>query len=142
MSATLVKKLNSIIDKTLTDRIMPIKTKHGILVGDVEIVCDGSLKHIKQNKKIVYKGIFLNITAITIANMLATRKQIKTIEPIYAADQTYGRFYIDSQMLRIRYNQSLEDDRPFNTDVLWAKYTERVYKVKFAKQKVEHLVKF
>ncbi len=136
----IANQLNSIINKELTENIIPVKTANGILVGDVEIITEGSLKNIKQFKRIKYAGIFLNVTAITIANMLAKRADTKRIAAIYNADQLYGKYFIDGQMLRIRYNQAVKHNEAFNIDMLWSRYTERCDRVQSAKLQVEQLI--
>ena len=134
------KTLSKIIDKELAKQPIPVKTANGILIGDVEIISEGSLKHLRQSGRIKYNGIFLNATAITLANMLALRKDKAEINKIYKADQAYGLYYVDSQQLRIRYNQAVEDNDAFGVDMFWARYTERCDRVNAAKLIVEKLI--
>ncbi len=137
----LSKKITKIIDNELTNNIVPVKSSEGITVGDVEIISEGSLKHLKQANQFKYKKIFLNITAVTLASMLALRKDQKVMDKIYQADQRYGTYYIDSQHLRIRYNQALEHKDNFKVDMFWARYIERRDRVQVAKIAVEQLIK-
>ncbi len=137
----LSKKITKIIDNELTNNIVPVRSSEGITVGDVEIISDGTLKHLKQANQFKYKKIFLNITAVTLASMLALRKDRKIMDRIYQADQQYGMYYIDSQHLRIRYNQALEHKDNFKVDMFWARYIERRDRVQVAKIAVEQLIK-
>lgn len=137
----LSNKINNIIDNELIKKPIPMKTLKGIRVGDVDIITEGPLKHIQQSSQIKYRSIFLNITAITLANMLALRQDSKLMDKIYNADQSYGTYYIDSQHLRIRYNQALLHHDNFEIDMFWARYIERRDRVLVAKLVVEQLIK-
>jgi hypothetical protein len=118
------KRLEQIIRKELSNTIIPVKTKEGILVGDVLIVTDGVTKHIYQHAELLYKEIHLNAVAIKIANLLAFRKGILVIDNLYKADQEYGRWFVESQMLRTQHQKALNSQDYNRADILWAKYIE------------------
>lgn len=141
MTPSIINRLQSIVDNELTYSIIPVKTKYGIRIGNIDIVNDGSLKHVKVKGKIKFEGIFLNATAITLANMLAHKKYIERMNKIYEADQRYGRFFIDSQILRYHYNHAVQDQDRFKRDVFWARYTTQRDKVMIAKKQVEELIR-
>jgi hypothetical protein len=102
--------------------ILPVKVDDGILVGDAKIVSEGAVKHVYYKGHLVYKEISLNAVAIKLANLLAKRQSTVTADKVYRADQEYGRWYIDSQMLRSQYQRAeanLDFDR---AEILWTKY--------------------
>jgi hypothetical protein len=118
------KRLEQIIRKELSTTIIPVKTKEGILVGDILIVTEGSIKNIYKHTELLYKEIHLNSIAIKIANLLAFRKGLLVIDNLYKADQDYGRWFVDSQMLRTQYQKAVNSQDYDRADILWARYIE------------------
>lgn len=142
MTRSLQKRLDSIVSKELTKNIIPQKTEQGILVGDVLIVSDGHLKHIFRNNELLYKDISLNAVAIKLANMLATNRIAVKFDQIYSADQEYGRWFIDSQMLRAQYQKYLNNSDFERADTAWARYQESRERALNSKRYVESLISF
>ncbi len=142
MSNSIFKQLEKIINTELENNIVPVKIGDRIIVGDVEIISNGTCKILKQKGRIKFTNIFLNITAVALANMLALRKSANKINTIYEADQNYGRYFVDCQMLRLRYNQAVKEDDVNRSAILWSRYTERCDRVHCAKLKVEELIDF
>ncbi len=136
LSKRLEQTLSSVIQKNL---ILPVKTADGILVGDVLIINQGTVKHLKQQGQFRYKEISLNCAAIRIANLLARRSSFILIDQIYAADQEYGRWFIDSQLLRSQYQKAVNNQDYDRADVLWARYCESRDRAMTAKKRVESL---
>ncbi len=136
------QRLEQVVKKELSKLIIPIKTKDGILVGDFLIKNVGNLKDIVKNGQVMYQGISLNKSAISIANLLAMKKSQLTIDEIYHADQKYGKWFSDSQMLRSQYERS-KHQRDFDkADMLWARYCESRDRTIQAKKTVERLAVF
>ena len=119
--------------------ILPVKVDQGILVGDVLITSQGSIKNLVQNGETKYREIHLNIAAIRIANLLAQRKTGITAENIYRADQEYGRWFVDSQMLRAQYQKAINAQDYDRADMLWARYCESRDRTMIAKNRAETL---
>ena len=135
------KRLDQIVRKELSKSLIPIKTSDGIIVGDLKITSQQNLKFISRNNKILYGEIHLNSVAIQIANYLALRKSLSVVEKFYAADQIYGRWYTDSQILQSQY-QKARAIQDFNrADVLFARYCESRDKMLKAKEHVESLLR-
>ncbi len=120
-------------------QILPIKVAEGILVGDVLIVSEGMVKHLKYLDNYLYKEIYLNAAAIRIANILAVNKTSVVADNIYRADQEYGRWYHDSQLLRAQYQRSINNQDHDRADTLWARYCESRDRALNAKNIVERL---
>lgn len=121
----LSKRLEQTLRSAITKNpILPVKVADGILVGDVKIISDGSIKHLRKNNETLYANIYLNATAIAMANLLARKSGTIQIDTIYRADQEYGKWYVDSQMLRARYQQALENQDHDRADIMWARYCE------------------
>jgi hypothetical protein len=121
LSKRLEQTLRAAIKK---NPILPVKVADGILVGDVKIISEGSLKHLTRGNEMLYSNIYLNAVAITIANILARRSSTIQADAIYRADQEYGKWYQDSQLLRARYQQALELKDHDRADIMWARYCE------------------
>lgn len=138
----LSKQLEQTVNKELAKNIIPVKTKDGILVGDVLIVSEDHIKHLQRNGEFIYKDISLNIVAVLLANMLAVRKNTLYMETLWKADQEYGRWFIDSQMLRSMYQKSIKNQDFERADMLWARYTESKNKALKAKEYVDRLTSF
>jgi hypothetical protein len=136
------KRLAQVINKELVKTIVPVKTDRGILVGSVEIVSVDNLKNIWKNGNLVYANVYLNISAIKIANLLAFNSAINSIEQIYQADQDYGRYFEDSQLLRSTYEKSCQTQDFERADIIWARYIERRDRALSAKKRVESLTSF
>ena len=105
-------------------QILPVKVAEGILVGDVLIVSDGIVKHLRYNNTYLYKDIYLNASAIRLANILAVNKSSIHAGKLYRADQNYGRWYHDSQMLMAQYQKAKNNQDHDRADMLWARYCE------------------
>ena len=54
--ANISNKLEQVVNSKLKahDQLLPIKVEEGILVGDVLIVSEGSIKHLWQNNELLY----------------------------------------------------------------------------------------
>ncbi len=137
----LSKRLEQIIKKELSKNIIPIKTKEGILVGDVLIKTEENLKSLYRKDQQLYRHIHLNSIAIRIANILAFKKHSLYCDELYKADQHYGKWFVDSQLLRAQYQKSLATQDYDKADVLWARYCESRDKTVQAKQRTEALLR-
>jgi hypothetical protein len=126
----------------LKNPILPVKVEDGILVGDVKITSEGSLKFLWQNGEMKYKEISLNCVAIRLANLLARRTSVILQDNIYKADQEYGRWFVDSQMLRSQYQTATKNKDYDKADVLWARYTESRNRTNETKILAERLASF
>jgi len=135
------RRLEQIVSQELAKNIIPVKTKEGILVGDVLIVSNGPIKDIIRNNVTIYQEIYLNVVAIKIANLLAFRKTSLITDQIYQADQDYGRWFVDSQMLRSQYQKAISNQEYDRADVLWARYCESRDKTITAKNRAESLAR-
>ena len=111
-------------------------------MGDVLIVSEGTVKHLKQHGRIVYAEISLNCVAIRLANLLARHSSTILADNIYKADQEYGRWFIDSQMLRAQYQKAVSANDYEKADTLWAKYCESRNRTATAKNRAETLAAF
>ena len=134
------QRLDSIVKNELTKNIIPVKTQAGILVGDILIISDHQLKHLHRNNEAVYSNISLNAVAVKLANLLA--RNIKTIkmDELWRADQEYGRWFADSQMLRAQHRKSLNTHDFERADMQWARYCESRDRAIIAKQHTETLI--
>ena len=138
---TISKRLEQIVRKELSKNIIPVKTQEGILVGEILIVTNGSLKSLWKNNELLYNEIHLNSIAIRMANVLALRNSSIYVDDIYKADQEYGRWFVDSQMLRTQYQKALNSKEYDRADILWARYVESRNRTETAKLRAESLVK-
>jgi hypothetical protein len=121
ISKRLEQTLRSAIQK---NPILPVKVADGILVGDAKIVSEDHIKHIWFKDQLIYKDVSLNAVAIKLANILARRSSTVYADAIYRADQDYGRWFIESQMLRAQYQKALTVKDYDKSDTLWARYCE------------------
>lgn len=137
----LSKRLEQIVRKELSKNIIPVRTERGILVGDILIVNEGSIKSLYRQEELLYKEIHLNAVAIRIANVLAFSKQNVFADTLYRADQEYGRWFVDSQMLRAQYHKALSNQDYDRADMLWARYQESRDRTVSAKNRAESLIK-
>jgi hypothetical protein len=135
------KRLEQIVNKELSKTIIPVKTQEGILVGDILINSNGPIKNIYKNKELLYNEIYLNSVAIKIANMLALKKSLISVEQIYRADQEYGKWFNDSQMLRAQYQKAVSNQDFERADTLWARYCESRDRTIHAKNNAERLAR-
>lgn len=132
----LEQTLRSAIQK---NPILPVKTAEGIQVGDVLIISEGTVKHIKQHGEIRYKEVSLNCVAIALANLLAKHNSSILMDKIYNADQEYGRWFVESQMLRAQYQKALNNSDYERADMFWARYEESKSRTVSAKNRAETL---
>ena len=132
--------LDNIVRSELSKTIIPVKTQDGILVGDILIVSEGHIKHIQRGQDYIYRDISLNAVAILLANLLARRQRLVKMDELWRADQEYGRWFADSQMLRSQYQRSLNNRDYDRADMLWARYCESKDRTLAAKKYVESLI--
>jgi hypothetical protein len=136
ISKRLEQTLRSAIQK---NPILPVKVADGILVGDIKIISQGTVKHIQKQDRIIYKEISLNCAAIRIANLLARRESLLLADQIYQADQEYGRWFADSQHLRSQYEKYKQQSNFDRADTIWARYIESRNRTNSAKKTAEQL---
>lgn len=106
------------------NQILPQKVEQGILVGSVLIVSEGTIKHLYRNNNIIYGNINLNVVAIRIANLVTKNANPAVVDKIYKADQEYGKWFTDSQLLRAQYQKAINGKNFEKADTLWARYCE------------------
>ena len=135
------RRLDQIVSRELEKNVIPVKTDQGILVGDVLIVSRGSIKDLVKNTDVIYKDVYLNSAAVKLANLLAFKKTSLITDQIYRSDQEYGRWFIDSQMLRSQYQKAVNNQDHDRADILWARYCESRDRTAQAKIRVESLTK-
>jgi hypothetical protein len=133
------KRLEQVVKKELAQTLIPVKTDEGILVGDVLIKSRGSIKDIIRNDTVLYKEVSLNVVAISLANLSARRQELIRAEKMYQADQEYGRWFIDSQLLRSQYEKYKQQGDFERADVSWARYIESRERTNTAKKTAEQL---
>jgi len=125
ISKRLDRFINSAQKKLIqADQILPIKTDEGILVGDVLIISEGNLKHIKKRDQMLFVNVYLNAVAIKLANLCYRNPSSIQIQKIYAADQEYGKWFVDSQILRTQHRKALEKPDYDRADMLYSRYIE------------------
>jgi len=135
---TLSKKLEKLIKSS--PEILPVKTEQGILVGTVLIVNQGFVKDLYRKDKLLYREVHLNAVAIKLANLLAKGQHVRCDE-LYRADQEYGKWFNDSQLLRTQYERARQKQDHDRADTLWAKYVESRERTILAKNRAEALIK-
>lgn len=136
----LSKKLEKLI--RTSPEILPVKTEQGILVGSVLISSDGSIKNLYHKGELVYSDIYLNAVAIKLANLLAKGLRGGRLDQIYKADQDYGKWFTDSQLLRNKYEKAKLSKDFERADILWARYIESRDRTMYAKNSAEALCNF
>ena len=135
------RRLEQIISTELKKNLIPVKTDQGILVGDILIVSRGSIKDLTRFTDVIYKDVYLNNSAIMLANLLAFKKTSLITDQIYRADQEYGKWFVDSQLLRAQYQKAISNRDYDRADVLWARYCESRDRTLSAKNRVESLTR-
>jgi len=121
------------------DAVLPVKTAEGILVGDVLIRSEDNFKHLEQDGVMIYDYIFLNAVAIKLANVLAKRGDHGYCDKLYALDQDYGKWYVDSQQLRARYQQALNNNDDDKASMFYARYDQSRGRMIVAKERATEL---
>ena len=134
------QRLDRIVKNELAKNIIPVKTVDGILVGNVLIISAGHIKHLKINNDFVYKDISLNAVAVKLANLLARNIRSVKMDELWRADQEYGRWYMDSQMLRSQHQRSINNQDFDRADMQWARYCESRDRAIIAKNYAETLI--
>ena len=124
------------------NQILPQKVEQGILVGSVLIVSEGTTKHLYRNNNLVYGNINLNVVAIRIANLVAKNSNTAIVDKIYKADQEYGKWFTDSQLLRAQYQKAINSKNFEKSDTLWARYCESRDRALLAKEAATALTYF
>jgi hypothetical protein len=134
------RRLEQIVRKELSKNIIPVKTLDGILVGDILITNQDNLKFLYRKSQILYAQIHLNSVAIKMANILALRHSHVSVDLLYRADQEYGKWFVDSQMLRAQHQKAIHTQDYDRADMLWARYSESRDRTVTAKHQAECLL--
>ena len=134
------RRLEHIVRKELLQNPIPVRITEGILVGDVLIQSQGHIKNLLRNGEVIYGEIHLNSVAIKMANILALRHSHVSVDVLYRADQEYGRWFVDSQMLRAQHQKAQHAQDYDRADVLWARYCESRDRTVTAKNQAERLL--
>lgn len=122
------------------NRVMPIKTDQGILVGNVLIACQDSLKTLSCKGEIIYANVNLNQAAITLANLTALNKNHDLREQIYRNDQEYGKWYRDYQLLLAQYQRARTRQDYDKADIFQSRYELAKSRAESAKRTVMSLI--
>lgn len=122
------------------NRILPIKTEEGILVGDVLIKSNGHLKDLYKADKLIYKEVNLNEVTIRLANLLAKNCKFSVTDKIYNSDQEYSKWFLDCQIFKQKYHSSIANKDFDKADIYYARYQEALIKAKNAKSTALSLV--
>ena len=137
----LSKKFNQLVSRELKKTVLPVKTDEGVLVGDVLIKSQGSLKTLDKRNQTLLPNIYLNATAVNLAERIAKQGYVTSqAMEIYYADQYYGRWFDDSQLLHTFYEKAARRGNWDRADILWARYSESRYRMKMAKSRVDDLL--
>jgi len=136
------QRLDQIVNNELAKNIIPVKTTEGILVGNVLIANKHNLKNLLINGELVYTNISLNAVAVKLANLLARHLRTVRMDEIWRADQEYGKWFVDSQILRAQYQKSLNIQEFERADMQWARYCESRDRAITAKNYAESLISF
>jgi hypothetical protein len=99
-----------------------------------------NLKFLYRDQCLLYAEIHLNSIAIKMANLLALRQNSVLVEKLWKADQDYGRWCVDSQLLRSQHQKALHLRDYERADMLWARYCESRDRTVSAKQQAERLL--
>lgn len=125
ISKRLENLVNSAQKKLLKqNQILPVKTEEGILVGEVLIISEGNIKHIKRHDQMLYLNVYLNAVAIKLANICNINPYSLQAQKMYDADQDYGKWFVDSQILRTQYQRALDKKDYDRADMLYSRYSE------------------
>ena len=116
------------------NQLFPIKTDQGILVGDVLIESNSHLKNLCKNGRLVYKEVSLNDVAVRLANLLARNQNPVYCDQLYRADQEYGKWFIECQVLKQNYHNSVNSKDFDRADMLMARYKESKIRAESAKK--------
>jgi hypothetical protein len=138
---SLSKKFEQIVKKELSATVLPVKTDQGILLGDVLIISNGTLKSIMKKDVIKYEDIYLNSAAISIAKLIMYRAYNLTADQIYRLDQEYGKWLTDSLMLKAQHDRAVKRGDCDRADVFWARYLESKERTLAAKARVDCLTR-
>ncbi len=134
------RQLDRVVSKELSQHIIPVKTDRGILVGNILIVSEGSIKHLYKNNELLYNNISLNAVAIKMANVLARNRNSIFVDKLYRHDQEYSKWYTDSQTLLKSYYSAKKSKDFDRADTLWARYCESRDRARTAKKAVDSLL--
>lgn len=137
----LSKKFEQIVKKELSQTILPVKVDEGILLGDVLITSDGSLKNVIKNSQKKYSNIYLNSVAIKIAKLLVHRDSSFQADNLYTLDQEYGKWLHESLFLKAKYEKSRQSGDIDRADMFYARYIESREKTLAAKLRVDNLAR-
>lgn len=137
----LSKKFEQIVKKELSATVLPVKTDEGILLGDVLITSDGTLKNIIKKDTVKYTNIYLNSVAIKIAKLLMTKDNSFQADNLYTLDQEYGKWLNDSLLLKAQYEKARSKKDNDRADVFLARYIESRERTLSAKARVDNLAR-
>ena len=137
----LSKKFEQIVKKELASTVLPVKTDEGILLGDVLISNEGTLKNITKKDTVRYTNIYLNSVAIKIAKLLMNNRQNIQADSLYALDQDYGKWLTDSLLLKAQYEKAKAKGDNDRADVFYARYIESRERTMSAKIRADNLAR-
>jgi hypothetical protein len=140
------KKFASVVEtaqKRLLDDgfIMPVKTDTGIEIGTAKIISRANIKDVYNKGELMFSNISLNDVAIRLANMLAQKKDLWKMDPLYKADQEYGKWFTDCQVLMTSHRTAIKNQDFDRADMFFARYQESKARAIYARKMVETLLK-
>jgi len=133
------KKLNQII-KT-SNKLIPKKINEGIQLGEIKIVQKNKRKKIIFKNKTLYDNIFLNDTALALAEYVFFKANAQKQQQLYGLDQEYGHWLIETKIFAKHHKEKLGQRKYYDAEIFESRYQEAKIRLDLTKQKIENLVK-
>jgi len=122
--------------------ILPERTEKGIKVGDALIRSDGPYKDILRKDKLVWATVSLNAVAIRLANLVAWDADHALQKEIFALDQKYSKYFVDSKIFLDNYHRAVNNNDDIRAEILWIRYQDAKERAIILKDQAEDLARF
>jgi len=122
------------------NRIMPVRTDQGIMVGNILITSQGNLKTLSRKGEIVYADVNLNQATIMLANLASLNKNHDLQDRIYRADQEYGKWYREYQLLTAQCQKAINRKDYDKADIFRSRHELARSRAELAKKTLVSLI--
>lgn len=133
------KKLNQII--RTSDKLLPKKTKEGIQFGEIKIIQKNKRKKVILKNKVLFDNIFLNDTALALAEYIFFNESKNKQDTLYQLDQEYGHWLNETNIFAKQYKEKIAIKRYYDAEIFESRYQESKIRLNLTKRKIENLVR-
>lgn len=139
---TVLNTLNTLVESELIKFLTPVKTKHGVKIGSVEVVVNRNSrsKSVFFKNKPIFKKINYNGSALSIARDINNQGHITShVWSIFEIDSALYKSKTDFFVLEEQYKNAMNNKQYDKADILMSKIIQKQTRINLLKNRLTQL---